>query len=57
MLGMASTPGCGSIIDPHHPEKRPSKDQGKSPKKIADRQRKLDQAHADLEDALINAGK
>jgi hypothetical protein len=34
-----------------------AKDQGKSPKKIADRQRKLDQAHADLEEALINAGK
>jgi hypothetical protein len=34
-----------------------ARDQGKSPKKIADRQRKLDQAHADLEQALINAGK
>jgi hypothetical protein len=34
-----------------------AKDQGKSPKKIADRQRKLDQAHAGLEQALINAGK
>ena len=34
-----------------------AKDQGKSQKKIADRQRKLDQAHADLEEALINAGK
>lgn len=34
-----------------------ARDQGKSAKKIADRQRKLDQAHADLEQALINAGK
>jgi hypothetical protein len=33
-----------------------AKDQGKSAKKIADRQRKLDQAHAELEQALINAG-
>ncbi|PTR30786.1 uncharacterized protein DUF1090 [Luteibacter sp. OK325] len=34
-----------------------AKDQGKSPKKIADRQRKLDDAHAGLEQALINAGR
>lgn len=34
-----------------------AKDQGKSAAKIADRQRKLDDAHAELEQALINAGK
>jgi len=34
-----------------------ARDQGKSAKKIADRQRKLDEAHADLEQALISAGK
>lgn len=34
-----------------------AKDQGKSPKKIVDRQRKLDQAHAELEQVLVNAAK
>ncbi|HVI53744.1 MAG TPA: DUF1090 domain-containing protein [Luteibacter sp.] len=37
-------------------ELQEAKAQGKSPKKIADRQRKLDQAHADLEQALLDAG-
>jgi hypothetical protein len=33
-----------------------AKDQGKSPQKIADRQRKLDEAHAELEQAMLDAG-
>ncbi|WP_199098690.1 DUF1090 domain-containing protein [Dyella sp. ASV21] len=38
-------------------ELQEAKDQGKSPQKIADRQRKVDEAHAKLEQALMDAGR
>jgi hypothetical protein len=45
-----------NLADKQH-DLQDAKDQHKSAKKIADRQRKVDSAHAELEQAMISAGK